>query len=280
MMIAALLSLTALALTPVEPTMANSPVEIAAQIVQVERTLREPDHDVDADLLTHGHLQQIIYRALVADPATAQSVLAALPADFAVIAQTNIDATAEIIGTVGRKRTHVPAWRIVAPAPADELVAHYQAAEAAHGVPWEILASIHLVETRMGRLRGVSTAGAAGPMQFIPETWARFGAGDIEDNRDAIMAAARHLSHHGAPGNLDKALWHYNPTDHYVRAVRGYASLIEADPLAFRGYYSWEVYYRTVAGTLLLPVGYSAEAPAAVETWCAGDPTRCPEDKR
>lgn len=280
MMIVTLLSLTALALDPVEPTLALSPVDIAAQLVQAERTLRDPSHEVDADLLTYGHLQQVIYRALVADPATAQSVLDALPADLAAIAQVNINATAEIMGTVGKKRTHVPAWRIVAPAPADELVGHYQAAEEAYGVPWEVLASIHLVETRMGRLRGVSTAGAAGPMQFIPATWARFGEGDIEDNRDAIMAAARHLSHHGAPGNLDKALWHYNPTDHYVRAVRGYASMIEADPLAFRGYYSWEVYYRTVAGTLLLPVGYAAQAPTAVETWCAAAPARCPGDKR
>ena len=274
-MIAALLSLTALALSPVAPILADTPADIATQIVLVERTLRDPKHDCDADLLTYGHLQQVIYRALVADPAAAQSVLAALPADLAEIARTNIDATAEIMGTVGKKRTHVPAWRIVEPAPADELVAHYQAAEAAYGVPWEILAAIHLVETRMGRLRGVSTAGAAGPMQFIPATWARFGEGDIEDNRDAIMAAGRHLSHHGAPDNLNKALWHYNPTDHYVRAVRGYASLIEADPLAFRGYYSWEVYYRTVAGTLLLPVGYAAETPTAVGAWCAEDPSRC-----
>ena len=68
-----------------------------------------------------------------------------------------------------------------------------------------MLAGIHLVETRMGRLRGTSPAGAKGPMQFIPETWARFGQGDIESNRDAIRAAARHLVAHGAPDRMRKA---------------------------------------------------------------------------
>ena len=90
------------------------------------------------------------------------------------------------------------------------------------------------------------------------------------------MAAARHLSHHGAPSNTAKALWHYNPTDRYVTAVQGYAALIEDDPLAFRGYYGWEVYYQTIAGTVLLPVGYAEDAPIPVRQWCAAESTRCP----
>src|SRR3546814_13420666 len=104
----------------------------------------------------------------------------------------------------------LPAWRIVAPPPAEELLAHYQAAEAEFGVPWEILAAVNLVETGMGRIRGVSVAGAQGPMQFMPATWAAFGhGGDVNDYRDAIMGAARHPAPHGggrgatdtAPGN-------------------------------------------------------------------------------
>ena len=43
------------------------------------------------------------------------------------------------------------------------------------GIDWTYLASIHLVETRMGRIRGTSVAGAQGPMQFIPATWASYG---------------------------------------------------------------------------------------------------------
>jgi membrane-bound lytic murein transglycosylase B len=60
-------------------------------------------------------------------------------------------------------------------------------------VPWYFLASINLVETRMGRIHGLSTAGAQGPMQFLPSTWAACCTGDIEDAHDAIVGAATYL---------------------------------------------------------------------------------------
>ena len=84
------------------------------------------------------------------------------------------------------------------------------------------LPGIHLVETRMGRIRGASTAGALEPMQFIPSTLAVYGGGDINDLRDAILAAARLLRANGAPRDMADALWHYNPSDDYVRAVTEY----------------------------------------------------------
>src|SRR5438045_9544127 len=104
----------------------------------------------------------------------------------------------------GRLKDHPPAWRIVTPAPPDELLTDYKDASQQAGVPWQVLASIHLIETRMGRIRGVSTAGAQGPMQFLPTTWVRYGeGGDIYDDRDAIFAAARLLHYNcldtGAP---------------------------------------------------------------------------------
>src|SRR3712207_536212 len=83
----------------------------------------------------------------------------------------NLTASAELTRLNPPPKPQPPAWRIVAPAPASELLGHYRAAEAAVGVPWQYLAAIHLVETRMGRIRGVSVAGAQGPMQFLPSTW-------------------------------------------------------------------------------------------------------------
>jgi hypothetical protein len=147
----------------------------------------------------------------------------------------------------------LPKWHIVAPDPAEELVPIYKAAgAAAGGVPWEYLAAIHLVETRMGRIKGDSTAGAQGPMQFIPSTWAVYGrGGDITSNRDSIYAAARFLRATGAPADMARALRAYNNSARYVRAVTAYAEQMAADERAYLGYHAWQVYY----GTRLLPEG-------------------------
>ena len=81
----------------------------------------------------------------------------------------------------------------------------------------------------MGRIRGISTAGARGPMQFLPTTWDLYGeGGDINDPRDAILAAARLLRANGAPGDMGRAVWHYNPSSSYVGAVTRYAKAIGA----------------------------------------------------
>ena len=51
---------------------------------------------------------------------------------------------------------------------------------------WEVLAAIMLVETRMGRIHSRSSAGAQGPMQFLPATWEAYGlGGDVHDAHDA-----------------------------------------------------------------------------------------------
>jgi len=261
---------------PQPPAVADTPAALAAQLTQAERILRS-DGVTAAVQKEEGHRQQRIYRVLIHDSTKAEQVAAVLPEDVRAIYDTNLFATRRIAATVTRARRTVPAWRIAAAAAPDQLLALYRSAEAEFGVPWHVLAAIHLVETRMGRLRGTSSAGAKGPMQFIPETWDRFGEGDIESNQDAIRAAARHLVAHGAPENLRKALWHYNPTDAYGDAVLGYSRLMADDARAFHGYYHWQVYYRTTRGILWLPEGYSETAPVPVDTWCARAEATCAE---
>ena len=132
----------------------------------------------------------------------------------------------------------LPAWRIVEPAPAEDLMRFYRDAEAAYDVGWEYLAAINLVETAMGRIRGTSVAGAQGPMQFIPTTWARWGRGDIDDPADSIMAAARYLASNGfarGPRGVANALFEYNNHPAYVRGVTAYAKVMERRPRAFLG---------------------------------------------
>jgi membrane-bound lytic murein transglycosylase B len=111
----------------------------------------------------------------------------------------------------------------------------------------------------MGRIRGTSSAGAQGPMQFLPSTWARYGeGGDINDPRDSIMAAGRYLKAAGAPGDLGRALYAYNHSQHYVRAVTLYAEQMRTDERTYAGYHAWQVYYITPSGDALLPEGYGS----------------------
>lgn len=238
------------------PAAADDPLALAAQLATAERAIR--DRQIGGDELAwHAHVQQLAYRRLVVRPEWREQVLDAVSGSLRPVVTANLDAGTDLRSLVTpREREALPRWRIVEPAPAEVLLGHYRAAEAEFGVPWVYLAAIHLSETRMGRIRGTSVAGAQGPMQFMPGTWAAFGEGDINDDRDAIRAAARYLRHNGAPANMANALFRYNNSQRYVRAITLYAELMRADPAAYRGYHGWQVYYLTTQGDVLLPVGY------------------------
>ena len=240
---------------PDPPVASTDPAVLASQMISAERAIRDPGI-TGAELAWFGHLQQLTYRKLAANPDLRDAVLAAVPADLKTAATANADATADLRATVVPGPDLPTAWRIVEPAPRVDLERYYREAEAEFGVPWSYLAAIHLVETRMGRIRGTSVAGAQGPMQFIPATWARYGEGDINSDLDSIRAAARYLKANGAPGNMANALFRYNQSQRYVRAVTLYAEVMRAEPDAYRGYYQWQVYYLTTRGDILLPVGY------------------------
>ena len=251
------------AVTPdAEPTLelkapaVRRPVVLADQLVLATRTVRRGPPTDDA-VRRAAEFQQVALRALAIRPAELRRrVLAALPAGTASIARAGVAAAREL-NALSDPQPQLPSWRIVAPPAPDVLRAHYRAAQRRTGVPWTYLAAIHLVETRMGRIRGTSTAGAKGPMQFLPSTWDVYGAGgDINDPGDAIMAAARLLKANGAPQDMAEALWHYNPSDRYVRAVTEYARTIQRFDFAYHGYWHWRVLYRHERGTYLLPVGY------------------------
>ena len=237
------------------PPVAADPVAIAAQIANAERAIRDLKV-TGAELAWTGHLQQRIYRTISARPEWREAFLAAVPEAIRGVVTSNLDATSELRATVVPGPDLPTAWRIVDPAPLDDLARFYREAETEFGVPWSYLASIHLVETRMGRIRGTSVAGAQGPMQFMPGTWAAYGEGDVNSDRDAIRAAARYLKANGAPANMPNALFRYNNSQRYVRAVTAYAEVMRSEPDAYRGYYGWQVYYLTTKGDILLPVGY------------------------
>ena len=140
-------------------------------------------------------------------------------------------------------------YRTGPPEPVARLLGHYRAAQRRFGVPWPVLAAVNFVESGFGRLRNSSAAGAQGPMQFIPSTWEAYGmGGDVDDPRDAIMGAANYLHASGAPADVPAALYAYNPSRLYVRAVLAYAGRIRRDRHAFLSYYSWQVFVRMPDG--------------------------------
>ena len=250
---------------PEDVAVPNSPARTAASLARVERALRAPKtRPTEVERL--GWEQQNAYRALSAHPHWLKDVVARLPGDVKPIVTTNERAGHDLaaLGGEGPRPRHLPDWHIVSPLPVEVLRAYYGEAEAATGIPWAYLASIHLVETRLGRIQGTSTAGAQGPMQFIPETWARYGQGDINDNRDAILAAARLLQANGAPGDMSRALFRYNNSQRYVDAVEAYAQLMLSDERAFLGYHQWQVYAATTKGTFVLPEGYPSKGARRV----------------
>ncbi len=254
-----------------QPRLASDPAQLADDLVADEQALRNPATP-EAALREAARRQQAAYRAIGYHPEWDSVTRPRIPAELVGVYDLNVDARRQLTA-MAEVRDTVPAWRIVAPAPADELMAHYREAEAASGVGWNYLAAINLIETRLGSVVGPSSAGAQGPMQFLPSTFAAYGEGsDIYSPRDSIMAAGRYLAANNFASNRDGAIYRYNHSSQYVRAVNDYAAVLAADPAAFTGYYRWEVYLKTADGDLLLPIGYASDSPVPVRDYLATHP--------
>jgi soluble lytic murein transglycosylase-like protein len=113
----------------------------------------------------------------------------------------------------------------------------YKAAAVQYGVPWQILAGINEIETDYGADQSVSSAGALGWMQFMPETWSMYGVDALEAGYadpynpvDAVFAAARYLRAAGAATDLRRAILAYNHSEEYVDSVMLRAKLISTYP--------------------------------------------------
>jgi hypothetical protein len=118
----------------------------------------------------------------------------------------------------------------------------FQAAGAAYGIPWQVLAAINEVETDYGRDLSVSSAGAEGWMQFLPSSWETYGVDangdgykDPYNPADAIFAAARYLRAAGGGSNIRGAIFAYNHSQAYVSSVMLRAELLGGTPSELLG---------------------------------------------
>jgi hypothetical protein len=109
------------------------------------------------------------------------------------------------------------------------------AADYCPGLSWTVLAAIGQIESGDGANEGPSSAGALGPMQFLPSTWAVWGinafgetgAPDIMNPYDAVPSAAAMLCADGAAAggaSLRAAIFDYNHADWYVNEVLALAA--------------------------------------------------------
>jgi len=123
--------------------------------------------------------------------------------------------------------------------PTSALQQYYRESAGHYQLDWTYLAAINFIESDFGRINGPSSAGAVGPMQFMPSTWEAYGEGDVNNPRDAINAAARYLFLSGGRRNMDAAIYAYNHSDDYVAAVDYYADAIRQDPTWLDRLYYW-----------------------------------------
>ncbi|WP_051581306.1 lytic transglycosylase domain-containing protein [Pseudonocardia acaciae] len=227
------------------------------------------------DAAEAGARLQAAYRDLAEHPEWDAAVLGAVGPELRDQVGHAVAAARELTSLAGAPSPTMPPWRIVDPLPGEALRGFYDEGQRRFGVRWSVLAAINLVETRMGRIVGTSTAAAQGPMQFIPTTWASYGmGGDVWQPRDAILGAANYLAANGGASDatLDRALKRYNNDVRYVRAVRHYAAMMDADPRAFDAVHAWPVEYRTTAGDIPLPTGYASDRSVPVQEWLASHP--------
>ena len=202
------------------------------------------------ELLLWALDQQRLYLALgLAQPAAGKAVVRRLPRELRANARDVLIARRALV-RLTRPTTRPPSSFRTGPAePAERLRRYYREAQRRFGVPWHVLAAVNFIETAFGKVRSPSTAGAQGPMQFLPSTWRAYGlGGDIHDPHDSILGAANYLRASGAPGNLRRALYAYNHSELYVDAVLAYARVIRRDVRAFYGFHAWQVFVRTPSG--------------------------------
>ncbi len=164
-----------------------------------------------------------------------KAFLAAAMSAALLVAAVGTAVVASAVSLFGGGGAQVPG-AAAARIPPAMLSLYQEAAPTCIGLPWTVLAAIGTVESDNGQSNlpgvhsGANAAGAEGPMQFEPATFAAYDMpvppGGVNppspyDPTDAVFAAARFLCANGAAGgaNLPGAVYAYNHSAAYVSEV-------------------------------------------------------------
>lgn len=250
--------LAALALAAPPPPAAPLPERPAAVADALARTTSELHRAIDAwqagplatgptprDVTLWALHQQRLFLKLTYDAELERRTRPLLSRE----ARATLAARRRLVELTPPTRLPLSAFRTGPALAAQTLLRYYREAERRFDVGWEVLAAVNFVETGFNKLRSRSSAGAQGPMQFMPATWRAYGlGGDVHAPRDAILGAANYLRASGAARDLRGALWHYNHSQRYVDAVVAFAAQMRRDERAFFQYHAWQVFVKTPSG--------------------------------
>lgn len=228
---------------------ASSPERVADQLVQTDTALRSaidewraggdpPSVEPPQEALDQAEALEDDSVYLARHPNLTRQVLPLVPSGLRAELRRLATAKHDLLRLSRGVPNHK--FKVGAPAPLSDLVSFYREAQSRYRVGWNYLAAVNLVETKFGRVKSNSVAGAQGPMQFIPSTWRIYGnGGDIQDPHDAILGAANLLHANGAPPRYSRALRAYNDSGLYVDAVTRFAREIAANPYGVYYLYCW-----------------------------------------
>jgi Transglycosylase SLT domain len=194
-----------------------------------------------ADVLHAAAAERAVVHRLALSPALARKTIPTVEPRLAARLRLDVRAGVDLHRLMGPATGTPVKLHLVRPLPAGTLLRDYREAQARFGVRWQVLAAVNLIESAFGRVVNHSSAGAQGPMQFLPATWHEYGlGGNVHDAHDAILGAANYLHASGAPADERRALFAYNRSTLYVDAVLAYARHMTRDPLGFATLYAWE----------------------------------------